>query len=260
MMTAIQGIVAAGTVAYLTREVTWEKVALGINHLFYLVGSASLAAGTEIPFFALTAKTVFVLTPFVLTGLLFLGPATSSDDEGRSSRFKSETFDSGMPVPRPKNPSVNVRLGVVFHIAAAVSTVVLVAFGRRAYGIGFLSIAALDVLTRSRNVARAVRWLFNGLATVPAFLSFWSYGLNLRTQSGVQLMLLTSLAVFVPRIYKLFKLDSDPSYGYRGYASSYRSPSSRSTEEEQFNPVPPPSQEKNFPEIANLMGDLPHLM
>ncbi|HEY5235624.1 MAG TPA: hypothetical protein VIJ14_05560, partial [Rhabdochlamydiaceae bacterium] len=66
MMTAVHGIIAAGTVAYLTREASWEKVAMTANHLFYFVGIASLASAVEIPYSCFATKAVFMLTPIFL--------------------------------------------------------------------------------------------------------------------------------------------------------------------------------------------------
>ncbi len=123
MMTAIQGIVAAGTVAYLTREASWERVALTANHLFYLVGIACDAASVEISYFSFAAKGVFILTPVFLIG----------NAAGKTSLPGEKSFGN-----------VFNRL---FYVAAAVSTLVLVAMGNTAYGVGFFSLRFRSTLS-----------------------------------------------------------------------------------------------------------------
>src|SRR4051794_30785168 len=111
MMTAVQGIIAAGTVAYLTREATWEKITFSTNHLFYLVGIASHAAAMEIPHFSLAAKMVFMVTPIVLM----------------------EHFRQGQ-VSTEKARAIGYYFSRFYYTAAVASTVVLVALGHTAYG------------------------------------------------------------------------------------------------------------------------------
>ncbi len=254
-MAAIQGLVAAGTVAYLTRDPTWEKTGLGINYLFYLIGNAGRVAHVQIPFLAISSKAVFVLTPFVLPFLIGASQQEPRDESRYEYRHNQEMMSSEFKGVRPSNAGVKKNLSRFVYVAAAASALVLVAFGHLAYGAAFFSIAALDFLTRNEKVDKTVRKFFTGLAGIPAVLSFWSYGLNLSTTPGVQLMVLVAFQVLGLRIYQFLNGGGYSGGGYR-YGHHYSFSSSRS--EVESAPATEPSTEKKFPEIGNLMGPLPH--
>jgi hypothetical protein len=182
MMAAIQGIIAAGTVAHLTREATWEKIAFTSNHLFYLVGIASHAAAVEIPYFSFAAKAIFMLTPIVLI----------------------ESFRQGQ-VSTPKSELAGYYVNRFYYAAAVVSTLVLVALGHTAYGVGFFSVMALDRLSRSEKVNAYVKTAFEWSANGTALLTFASYAVKLATPQGQYVMGVTATLVFLPRIFKMFQ-------------------------------------------------------
>ena len=183
MMTAVQGIIAAGTAAYLTRgEATWEKIAFTSNHLFYLVGIASHAAAVEIPYFSFAAKVVFIMTPVVLI----------------------ESFRQGQ-VSTPKAEAFGYYFHRFYYVAAVVSTVVLVALGSTAYGVGFFSVMALDMFSRSERVNAYVKKAFEWSAYGAALLTFASYTVKLATLRGGYLMGIVAGLVFLPRICKIIQ-------------------------------------------------------
>ncbi len=182
MMTAVQGIIAAGTIAHLTREATWEKIAFTSNHLFYLVGIASHAAAVEIPYFSFAAKAVFMLTPVVLI---------ESFRQGQVSTEKSKSFGN--------------YFNRFYYAAAVASTLVLVALGHTAYGVGFCSVMALDMFSRSEKVNAYVKTAFEWFANGAALLTFASYAVKLATPQGHYLMGVTATLVFLPRICKMFQ-------------------------------------------------------
>lgn len=182
MMTAIQGIIAAGTVAHLTRKATWEKIVFTSNHLFYLVGIASHAASVEIPYFSFAAKVVFMMTPIALI----------------------ESFRQGQ-VSTPKAIAAGYYVNRFYYAAAVVSTLVLVALGHTAYGVGFFSVMALDMLSRSEKVHKYVKAAFEWSANGAALLTFASYAVKLATPQGQYLMGVTATLVFLPRICKIIQ-------------------------------------------------------
>jgi len=180
MMTAIQGIVAAGTVAYLTRDATWEKIAFTSNHLFYLVGIASNAV--EIPHFSFAAKVIFCLTPIVLIEHIRQGQAST-----------------------PKARLVGYYLNGFYYGAAVVSTLALVALGNTAYGVGFFSVMAMDMISRSKRVNAYVKTAFEWSATATAFLTFASRAVSLTTPRGQYIMGVVAAQAFLPRICKIIR-------------------------------------------------------
>jgi hypothetical protein len=182
MMTAVQGIVAAGTVAWLTREATWEKMALSSNHLFYLVGIAANAAAVDIPHFSLAAKAVFVMTPVVLFAHLYQGQEST-----------------------PKAKAIGYYFNPLFYAAAVASTVVLVAFGHTVYGVGFFSVVALDMNSRSNRVNDYVKTALEWSANVLAMATFATYASKLATPSGKCLIMLMYVQIFVPRMVRIIK-------------------------------------------------------
>jgi hypothetical protein len=177
MMTAVQGIVAAGTVAYLTRDATWEKIAFTSNHLFYLVGIAAHAAAVDIPHFSLAAKVVFCLTPIVLIEHL---------RQGQESTTKARSF--------------GFHFNHFYYAAAVVSTLVLVALGHMAYGVGFFSVMMLDMISRSKSVNAYVNTSFEWSATTAALLTFASRAVSLTTPRGQYIMGVVATLAFLPRI------------------------------------------------------------
>ncbi len=177
MMTAVQGIVAAGTVAYLTRDATWEKIAFTSNHLFYLAGIAAHAAAVDIPHFSLAAKVVFCLTPIVLI----------------------EHFRQGQ-VSTAKAKSFGFYFNHFYYAAAVVSTLVLVALGHTAYGVGFFSVMTLDMISRSKNVNAYAQTAFEWSATTAALLTFASRAVSLTTPRGQYIMGVVATLAFLPRI------------------------------------------------------------
>ena len=182
MMTAVHGILAAGTAAYLTREATWEKIAFTSNHLFLLVGVAAHAAAVEIPYFSLAAKVVFCVTPIVLI----------------------EHFRQGQ-VSTPKAKAIGHYFNRFYYAAAVISTLVLVRFGHTAYGVGFFSVMALDMLSRGRRVNAYVKSAFEWSATATALLTFASYAAKLATPRGHYIMALVGAQAFLPRICKFIQ-------------------------------------------------------
>jgi hypothetical protein len=182
MMNAVQGIIAAGTAAYLTREQNWEKIAFTSNHLFYLVGIASQAAEVEIPYFSLAARAMFMMTPIVLI---------EHFRQGQESTEKAKSF--------------GFYFNRFYYAAAVVSTVVLVAFGHTAYGVGFFSVMALDMISRSDRVNAYVKTAVTWSAGGAALLTFASYAVKLATPVGNYLMGVIAVMVFLPRIYKLIQ-------------------------------------------------------
>lgn len=182
MMTAVQGILAAGTVAYLTRgEATWEKIAFTSNHLFYLVGIASHAAAVEIPHFSLAAKVVFMVTPIVLI----------------------ESFRQGQ-VSTPKSKAIGYYVNCFYYTAAAVSALVLVAFGHM-YGVGVFSVMSLDMFFRPKKINSYVKTVFEWSAYGAALLTFTSYTVKLATPRGGALMGIVVALVVLPRICKIIQ-------------------------------------------------------
>ncbi len=179
-MTAIQGIVAAGTVVYLTREPSWEKVILAANYLFYLAGMARRAAQVEIPYFSLAAKGIFMLTPAFLMG-----------------HFLQRKMSS------PLAGSFGIHFRRFCYAVSVVSTLVLVALGHQSYGIGFFTIVVLDMLSQSQKVDALIKNFFARITILATFLSFASYGLKLATPRGHYLMLLVTAQVFFPKIRKI---------------------------------------------------------
>lgn len=202
MMTAVQGIIAAGTAAYLTREATCEKMALTSNHLFYLVGIASQATEVEIPHFSLAAKAVFMMTPIAIL----------------------EHFRQGQE-STPKTVAIGYYFNRFYYAAAVVSTVVLVAFGHTAYGVGFFSVVALDMISRSEKVHEYIKTAFEWSANGTALLTFASCAVKLETSTGQGLMGGTALLIFAPRICKLIQMlpvsestsDEKPRYREKSY-------------------------------------------
>jgi hypothetical protein len=182
MMNAVQGMIAAGTVAYLTRDATWEKIAFTSNHLFLLVGIAAQTAAVEIPHFSLAAKVIFCLTPI----------------------FLIEHFRQGQ-VSTPNARAIGHYFNRFYYAAAVVSTLVLVALGNRAYGVGFFSIAALDMISRSRRVNAYFKTAFEWSAGATALLTFASYASKLATPRGQYIMGLIAAQAFLPRICKVFQ-------------------------------------------------------
>ncbi len=182
MMTAVQGIIAAGTVAHLTREATWEKIAFTSNHLFYLVGIASHTAAVESPHFSLAAKAVFMVTPIVLI----------------------ESFRQGQ-VSTPKAIAIGYYFNRFYYAAAVVSTLVLVALGHTAYGVGFFSVVSLDMISRSERVHGYVKTAFEWSANGAALLTFASYATKLSTPRGGCLMGVVVVLTFLPRICKIIQ-------------------------------------------------------
>jgi hypothetical protein len=182
MMTALQGIIAAGTAAYLTREATCEKMALTSNHLFYLVGIASHAAAVEIPHFSLAAKAVFMMTPIAIL----------------------EHFHQGQE-STPKTVAIGYYFNRFYYAAAVVSTVVLVAFGHTAYGVGFFSVVALDMISRSEKVHEYIKTAFEWSANGTALLTFASYAAKLETPIGQCLIGGVAMLVFAPRVCKVIQ-------------------------------------------------------
>jgi hypothetical protein len=180
MMTAVQGIVAAGTAAYLTRNSSWENVALTANHLFYLAGIACLESSTEIPYFSFAAKAVFMLTPVFLMEHFRQGQVNSENSESFSYFFNR-----------------------FYYAAAVVSTVVLVALGHTSYGVGFFAVMALDMASRTSNVYEYVQKAFALGAGTTAMLTFASYAVKLTTPRGQYLMGLIAAQMFLPRIWKI---------------------------------------------------------
>jgi hypothetical protein len=182
MMTAVQGIFAAGTVAYLTRDATWEKITFTSNHLFYLVGIAAQAAAAEIPYFSAAATVVFCLTPISLIEHFRQGQVSTKG--ARSFGFYFNRF---------------------YYTAAVASTLVLVALGHTAYGVGFFSIVALDMISRSERVNAYAKKGFEWSANATALLTFASYAAKLATPRGQYIMTIVAAQVFLPRICMIIR-------------------------------------------------------
>lgn len=182
MMTAVQGILAAGTVAYLTRDATWEKITFTSNNLFHLVGIAADAAAVEIPHFSFAAKVVFCLTPI----------------------FIIENFRQGQ-VSTEKARSFGYYFNPFYYAAAVVSTLVLVAFGHTTYGVGFFSVMSLDMISRSERVNGYVKTAFEWSATATALLTFLSYWTKLATPRGQWIIGIVATQAFMPRICKIIR-------------------------------------------------------
>jgi hypothetical protein len=180
MMTAVQGIIAGGTAAYLTRNSSWENVALTANHLFYLAGIACLASSTEIPYFSFAAKAVFILTPVFLMEYFRQGQVSSENSESFSFYFNR-----------------------FYYAAAVVSTVVLVALGHTSYGVGFFAVMVLDMASRTDKVHEYVKKAFTLGTGTAAMLTFASYAVKLATPRGQYLMGIIAAQMFLPRIWKI---------------------------------------------------------
>jgi hypothetical protein len=183
MMTALQGIIAAGTVAYLTRETSWKNVAFTANHLFYLAGIALKEGLVEVPCFSLAAKAVFAVTPVLVAVHL----------SGNKMRMRTKLCAA--------------HLSRFYYLASAVSTVVLVAFGHTSYGIGFFSVVALDFAVRHEKVHVLVKEAFGWGAAGAAVLTFASQGAKLSTLRGRYLLCVVAAQLILPAVWKILNND-----------------------------------------------------
>jgi hypothetical protein len=200
MMTAVQGIIAAGTVAYLTREISWKNVAFTANHLFYLADIALKEGLVEVPYFSLAAKAVFAVTPVLVAVHL----------SGNKMRMRTKLCAA--------------HLSRFYYLASIVSTVVLVALGHTSYGIGFFSVVALDLAVRHEKVHVFVKEAFGWGAAGAAVLTFASQGARLSTLRGRYLLCVVAAQLILPAVWKILnnnlprpkgpsssRRDSDPS-------------------------------------------------
>lgn len=195
MMSFIQGAIAAATTACLYRQITtaketqeaWENIALGANHLFLVVQAALLEGRIQSTAFFLCAKAVFVLTPVVLIYSL-------------STNHKLTSFEK----------SIAKRFGQVYYFTTFVSSVALIALGNRDYGTVALSVFAFDWAIHKKQCPRVIRIVFTVLVHAAAVVTFIGYAKRLSTSLGQTVMSLIGMAVFLPKIAKVFSdMNSD---------------------------------------------------
>ncbi len=197
MLTAVQGIIAAGTVAYLTQGTLggekaknpWENIALASNHLFLIVGAALTESSIKVPYFSTLSTAVFVFTPVVLLSNL-------ARKEGDSSaRYKT----------------ITANFSRFYYTASIASATVLLALGHTGFGLGFLTVLALDGLARRMEVARLIQELVGLGAIVTAGITFASYASRLQTWEGRSVMIIVAAEIFLPKLSELLPDDSGSS-------------------------------------------------
>ncbi len=144
--------------------------------------------GVEILNFSLAAEVIFCLTPISLIG----------------------HFRQGQ-VSTPKAKLFGYYLNGFYYGAAVVSTLALVTLGHTAYGVGFFSVMALDMISRSKRVNEYAKTAFEWSATTAALLTFASRAVSLTTPRGQYIMGVVAVQAFLPRICKIIDILRDSS-------------------------------------------------
>lgn len=236
MTTALQGVIAAGTVGYLTREPSWEKVFIAANHFFYLVGIEQLYSGRQGFGIPQISKGVFVISPLFLLGGILVDYSNTSNQEATRRDYALYAY----------------------QFIAVISTVVLLALGSKTYAMAFFAVTGLDFFTRREDIHQLVKTLFSKMASVAAFVSFASYGVKLISPTGKFLFFVLSAYVLFTRTFMFVEWQTR---GYRLYDVSrsrfYSSFSaSNSVEEPKKEEDTPPSKLRTF--LESCTGPLPH--
>jgi hypothetical protein len=258
----IQGAIAAATTACLYRHITtaketqesWENIALGANHLFLVVQAALLEGRIRSTIFFLCSKAVFVLTPVVLIYSL-------------STNHKLTRVEK----------SIAARFGQVYYFTTFVSSVALFALGKRDYGTAALSIFAFDWAIHKKQCPRVIRIVFTVFLHAAAVATLVGYAKRLSTSLGQTVMSLIGMAVFLPKIAKVFsEMNSDDKQVPYTRKGRHRDPKDKFMDPRYYDrygrecyPCPPvclPQEshssgrppKNNGPSLGDLVTPLPH--
>ena len=179
-MTFFQGIIAGGTVVHLHREdrtLSFDSTIFQANHLLLLVGMVIKESLVVVPYFSSVARTVFLLTPVLLTVNLGLEKKSITPLQTRAADAFSH----------------------ISTLASAVAAVALLVLGKYSFAIPLLSLHVIHHLTNEENP------LIFLITTLAAILAFVGYGARIMSSDS----LLNKIAMIATTCLVLVKIIKD---------------------------------------------------